>query len=108
MHDLLSRALRDAGMEVIYTGCTRRPSRSSRRRFRKTRTRPRPSPLLFLVRLGLWTVFRQSPNHPDWPSLTTARPHPIPARLWSEERLSGVSEANPKDAEGAPDGRDGD
>ncbi len=28
---IIARALRDAGMEVIYTGCTRRPSRSSRR-----------------------------------------------------------------------------
>ena len=29
---VVARALRDAGMEVIYTGCTRRRSRLSRRR----------------------------------------------------------------------------
>jgi methylmalonyl-CoA mutase C-terminal domain/subunit len=36
---IIARALRDAGMEVIYTGLHQTPSRSSRPRSRRTRTR---------------------------------------------------------------------
>ena len=35
---VVARALRDAGMEVVYTGLHQTPSRSSPRRSRRTRT----------------------------------------------------------------------
>jgi methylmalonyl-CoA mutase cobalamin-binding domain/chain len=35
---VIARALRDAGMEVIYTGCGRLPNRWSRPRCRRTPT----------------------------------------------------------------------
>ena len=35
---IVARALRDAGMEVIYTGLHQTPNRSCRRRFRRTPT----------------------------------------------------------------------
>jgi methylmalonyl-CoA mutase, C-terminal domain len=40
---VVARALRDAGMEVIYTGCTRRRNRSSPPPCRRT---PRPWPVV--------------------------------------------------------------
>ena len=36
---VVARALRDAGFEVIYTGLSRRPSRSRKPRSRRTRMR---------------------------------------------------------------------